>query len=102
MRIRSSGTVNLFGICFNPGGGYPFFKYPTHEMVDQYANADDLWGAKGREFVEHIQNDCGTTQARIKAVSAYLTRCLKSNLREDVVTQKAIETTGIIWTEPSR
>ena len=92
MRVRSTGAVNLFGICFNPGGGYPFFKYPTHEMVDQYSSADDLWGAKGREFVENIHNDCGTTQARIEAANAYLTRCLKTNLREDVVTQKAIET----------
>jgi AraC-like DNA-binding protein len=92
MRVRSTGAVNLFGICFHPGGGYPFFKYPAHEMADQYPDADDLWGAKGRAFVEHIHNDCGTTQARIEAVNAYLVRCLKPNLREDVVTQKAIET----------
>lgn len=92
MRVRTTGAVNLFGICFHPGGGYPFFKYPAHEMVDQYPDADDLWGAKGRAFVDHIHNDCGTTQARIEAVNAYLTRCLKSNIREDVVTQKAIET----------
>jgi AraC-like DNA-binding protein len=92
MRIRSTGTINVFGICFHPGGGYPFFKYPAHEMVDLSTDTDDLWGAKGRAFVEHIHNDCGTTQARIEAVNAYLSRCLKSNLREDVVTQKAIET----------
>jgi AraC-like DNA-binding protein len=92
MRIRSTGAINLFGICFHPGGGYPFFRYPAHEMVDLYTDADDLWGSKGRAFVEQIHNDCGTTQARIEAVNAYLSRCLKSNLREDVVTQKAIET----------
>ena len=36
MRMRLTGPVNLFGICFQPGDGYPFFKYPAHELVNQY------------------------------------------------------------------
>jgi hypothetical protein len=26
MRLRSTGRVNLFGVCFRPGGGYPSFS----------------------------------------------------------------------------
>lgn len=91
MRMISTGPVNLFGVCFRPGGGYPFFQYPTHELVNQNSDVDDLWGVRGRVFVEQIQNDCSTTQSRIETVNAYLTNRLKSNFRDDVVTQKAIE-----------
>lgn len=91
MRMRATGPINLFGICFRPGGGYPFFRYPAHELANQSPDTDDLWGTRGREFVELIQNDCLTIQSRIEAINAYLTNCLKSNLRDDVATQKAIE-----------
>jgi AraC-like DNA-binding protein len=92
MRMKSTGPVNLFGICFQPGGGYPFFKYPAHELVNQYPDVDDLWGSKGHEFIEYIKNDGSTTQSRIEAVNAYLINRLASNLRDDAVTQKATET----------
>lgn len=92
MRMRSTGSIHLFGICFQPGGGYPFFKYPAHELVDQYPDVDDLWGTKGREFVAHIQNDCQTAQSRMESVNAHLVNRLESNLRNDIVAQKAIET----------
>ncbi len=92
MRMRSAGPIHLFGICFQPGGGYPFFKYPAHELVDQYPDVDDLWGARGREFIEHIQNDCQTTQSCIETVNTNLIHRLESNLRDDRVAQKAIET----------
>jgi AraC-like DNA-binding protein len=92
MRMSSTGPLNLFGICFQPGGGYPFFKYPAHELVNQYPDVDDLWGPKGREFVASIQNDCQTTKSCIEAVNAYLINRLESNLRDDSVAQEAIET----------
>lgn len=95
MRMRSTGTIHLFGICFQPGGGYPFFKYPAHELVNQYPDVDDLWGRRGREFVAHIQNDCQSAQSCIDAVNAYLINRLESNRRDDIITQKAIETIEI-------
>ena len=93
MRMRPTGPVNLFGICFKPGGGYPFFKYPAHELVNQYPNVDDLWGARGHRFVEYIQNDCPATQSRIDAINRYLVNRLAANLRDDAVIQTAM---GII------
>jgi AraC-like DNA-binding protein len=92
MRMRPTGPIHLFGICFQPGGGYPFFKYPAHELVDQYPDVEDIWGAKGREFIEQIRNDDRTAQSCIEAVDAYLINRLASNLRDDPVTQEAIET----------
>lgn len=92
MRMKPTGPVNLFGICFQPGGGYPFFRYPAHELVNQCPDTDDLLGSRGRELVEHVQDGCSTIQSCIETVNAFLTNCLKSNLRDDAVAQKAIET----------
>lgn len=91
MRMSLTGPVNLFGICFQPGGGYPFFQYPAHELANENIDVDDIWGTKGREVVEQVQNECSTTQSRIEAVSMYLKNRLESNLREDVVVKKAIQ-----------
>ena len=91
MRMRPTGPIHLFGICFRPGGGYPFFKYPAHELVDQYPDVDDLWGAREHNFTDHIQNDCRSAQSCIEAVNAYLVHRLESNFRDDRVTQRAIE-----------
>lgn len=90
MRLETTGSVSLFGICFRPGGGYPFFKYAAHELVNQYPDVEDLWGSRGRRFVEYIQNDCHTTEERMEAADAYLADHLATNLRDEDLIQKAI------------
>ena len=91
MRMRMTGPVDLFGICFQSGRGYPFFKYPAYELANQSVQVDDLCRTRERDFVEHVQNDCRTTRSRIEAVNAFLGNRLESNLRDDDVIQKAIE-----------
>jgi AraC-like DNA-binding protein len=91
MRLKPSGTVNLFGICFRPGGSYPFFKIPAHELVDQSPDVSDLWGSAGRRFVDRIQNDCLSTESRIEAISAYLVKLLETQFRDDAAIKAAID-----------
>lgn len=91
MRLRPTGALNLFGICFRPGGSYPFFKIPTHELVDQSPDVSDFWGSKGRRFVDRIRNDCLTTESRIKFIGVYLSNLLGRNLKDDAAINAAIE-----------
>ena len=91
MRLKPSGTLNLFGICFRPGGGYPFFKIPAHELADQFPDVGDLWGSTGNRFVDRIQNDCLTAESRIEAISVYLLHLLDKNLRDDATVKAAID-----------
>lgn len=91
MSLKPSGAVNLFGICFRPGGSYPFFKIPAHELADQFPDVGDLWGSAGCKFVDRIQNDCLTTQSRIEAISDYLLHLLSNNLRDDATVKAAID-----------
>ncbi len=90
MRLRPCGDMNLFGICFRPGGSYPFFKIPAHELTDQAPDVSDLWGSEGGRFVDRIQNDCLTTQSRIETVSDYLLHLLHRSLRDDHAINAAI------------
>ncbi len=91
MRLRPTGALNLFGICFRPGGSYPFFKIPAHELVDQSPDVSDLWGSEGHNFVDRIQNDCLSTPSRIEAVSVYLLHLLRRNLKDDAAINAALE-----------
>lgn len=91
MRLRSTAPMNLFGICFRPGGGYPFFKTPANELVDKCPDVGGLWDAEGRRFVERIQNDCRTTTSRIEASDTYLSNVLEQRSREDTAINRAIE-----------
>jgi AraC-like DNA-binding protein len=35
------------GVCFKPGGAFPFFRMPVSEMADQHVPLDLLWGSRG-------------------------------------------------------
>lgn len=91
MRLKPKGAVNLFGICFRPGGSYPFFKIPAHELVDQSPDVGDFWGSEGRQFVDRIHNDCFNTESRIEAISGHLSNLLGKYLRNDAVIHAAID-----------
>jgi AraC-like DNA-binding protein len=91
MRMRSTGPIDLLGICFRPGGGYPFFKASAHELANQYFDVKDLCGAEGSKLMEHIQNDCLTIESRIEAINRYLFNLLEKNRRDDTAINKAIE-----------
>lgn len=91
MRLKPTGAVKLFGICFRPGGSYPFFKIPGHELVDHSLDASDLWGSEGRQFVDRIHNDCLTTESRMDAISVYFSNLLEKNLGDDAAINAAID-----------
>lgn len=91
MRLKPTGALNLFGICFRPGGSYPFFKIPTHALVDQSPDVSDFWGSEGRRLVERIQDDGLTTESRIEIISVYLSNLLGKKLKDDAAINAAID-----------
>lgn len=91
MRLKPTGDINLLGICFKPGGNYPFFKIPAHELTDQYPEVQDFWGSEGIRFVDHVHNDLLSTESRIKAISGYLSGLLGKNPKDDITISSAIE-----------
>ena len=74
-QIRPTRRVEIFGICFRPGGAYPFFPYAASEMVNGYAELCDLLGSEWTRIIDRIQDDRHTTRDRIellKPVKKYL------------------------------
>ena len=92
MRLRPTGRLELFGICFRPGGGYPFFKTPAGALVDHYADAGELCETASGQIAECIHTGCLTTASRIEAMNAYLVSRLKKDRAQDGAVTAAIET----------
>src|ERR1700739_3554149 len=50
--IDTSTEDRVFGIQFQPGGGFPFFRMPACELENTSADMDDLWPRAARELRE--------------------------------------------------
>jgi AraC-like DNA-binding protein len=50
--IDTSTEDRVFGIQFQPGGAFPFFRMPACELENTSADMDDLWPRAARELRE--------------------------------------------------
>ncbi len=41
--LRPTGTVFMFGICFHPGGAWPFLRWPQGESAGRILPLEDVW-----------------------------------------------------------
>lgn len=81
MRIRPLGRVEVFGVCFRPGGAYPFFSCPAGELVNGHAEIDDLWGSRGTGIADRIQDGCQTVEERAALLDRHFLCLLDKNRR---------------------
>ncbi len=91
MGMRSNDKINLFGICFRPGGAYPFFKTPAHQLVDQYFDTEDILNQEGNKLAEHIQKNYLTTESQIKSVDKYLLNILETSHQDNTIVNSAVK-----------
>jgi AraC-like DNA-binding protein len=82
VRVRPTGRVEVFGVCFRPGGAYPFFSYPAVALADEGAEVGVLWGASGEAIVGRIEGARHTGE-RIRLVEQELLQRLAANGRGD-------------------
>jgi AraC-like DNA-binding protein len=90
MKLIANGRIDIFGVCFRPGGAYAFFTYPAHEMTNGFSDAQEIWGAKGAGLVERFYNSCLKTQHRIDYLDRYFLHRLSENSRQDDCVAAAI------------
>lgn len=91
MILRPTGEVNLFGICFRPGGSYPFIKTPANKLINQYSDIGDIFVSAERKFTEHIHNDYLTINSRVNAVNMYLLNLLEKSHRDETIINAATD-----------
>jgi AraC-like DNA-binding protein len=89
MRMQYSGSLDLLGVCFRPGGAYPFFPCPASEIVDACTSVDDLLGSAGLRLVELVQNEA-TAQERVAALDAFFLAQLGGARHDDVRIRRAL------------
>src|ERR1700757_1189620 len=42
--IRTTSRYDLIGVHFNPGGAFPFLRFPVAELHNIGVSLSDLWG----------------------------------------------------------
>jgi AraC-like DNA-binding protein len=52
--IDTQDQTATVGVHFRPGGGFPFFRVPAGELVDQSIALDALWGPAAAEMRERV------------------------------------------------
>jgi AraC-like DNA-binding protein len=48
--VPMAGPVDLFGVRFRPGGGFPFLDTPLNELTDRRLLLDELWGRSAEQL----------------------------------------------------
>src|SRR5260221_3917623 len=69
--------VQLFGVCFKPGGAYPFLQIPISELHNRVVSLDEIWGDFAAEIRERLY-----AVPTVQAGFALLERLLYERLRE--------------------
>src|SRR5919204_656183 len=44
--IDTAEQQSVAGVCFRPGGAYPFFAQPSHELANADVPLESLWGVQ--------------------------------------------------------
>jgi len=83
--VEMSSRIEVIGIRFHPGGTYPFFTFPIHELSHRFIPVAEVWGPLGRELEEKVL-DAPSIRDAIRMVVRELERRLIS---ADVVTNRA-------------
>ena len=83
IRMRPTGRVELLGVCFRPGGAYPFFPCPANDLVNGSVEVDDLWGSSGSRVVERVRDGCHTMEERIQVLDRHFLHYLDKGRRSD-------------------
>lgn len=68
---------HFFGVCFKPGGAYPFLQLPLSELHNQLAPLDVIWGHYATEIREQL-----STAPTIQAGFDLFERILLARLRD--------------------
>ncbi len=88
--LDTSRPLNLIGVRFKPGGGFPFFGPPAGELQDLNVPLDALWGPEASLLRERLL-EAPTPVAKFCVLEGCLQQRLRQGPARDPVVQYAIE-----------
>jgi len=89
MRIGPTGTVQLIGVRFNPGGTRPFFNIQTEEVTNRYASLDDVATDLDREITSR-EFEPSSLERSVRVLEELLTRRLQQPSNEVAPVRHAV------------
>lgn len=94
--ITPTGSVELLGIRFHPGGTFPFFRIPMKELTNQVVDLEALANEFQRELLRSVETS-PTLPLRVAAVERLLAeragRCQRHSRVMDLAT-RIVQTGG--------
>lgn len=98
--IEPTEDAGILGIRFRPGGAYPFFSFPQHELVDRIVSLDSLWGNLAQEIEERTAMAVGADE-KVMVIEAILASklCTKSNASLEAAIEEILAADGLISIE---
>jgi len=88
MRIGPTGSVQLIGVRFHPGGSRPFFQVQTEELTNRYAALDDVATDLDREIIAR-EFEPSSLERSVGVLEELLTRRLHQPSSEDAPVRHA-------------
>ncbi|HWA28149.1 MAG TPA: DUF6597 domain-containing transcriptional factor [Lacunisphaera sp.] len=73
--IEQSGTYDLVGIRFRPGGAFPLFRFGVAELTGRVVELEDIWGREATAVRQQLGEARGD-RARLRCLERWLARRL--------------------------
>jgi AraC-like DNA-binding protein len=84
MLIAPTGVVQLLGIRFQPGGTFPFFRIPMHELTDRVVELGAVSGDLERDLTSACER-ATTLPARVATIEEVLAKWLRRDSRNSFI-----------------
>ena len=86
--ISPTGSVQLLGIRFHPGGTFPFFRVPMEELTNRVLALGEVTAEFERELIAHVDGAASPSQ-RIAAIERLLSKRVGNSQYESWVPELA-------------
>lgn len=68
--LRPTGAVSMFGVCFHPGGAWPFLGWPQSESAGRILPLDAVWDSRFADRIRESPDNshrCETAACLLRA-----------------------------------
>jgi AraC-like DNA-binding protein len=84
--IDTAEQQSVAGVCFRPGGAYPFFDAPAHEVANADVPLESLWGVQRTSILRERLLAASTADAKLDVLErTFLEAVVRDRLHRAVV-----------------
>jgi AraC-like DNA-binding protein len=84
--IDTAQQASVIGIHFRPGGAFPFFRLPLHDLHNLHVSLEDLWGREAGVLRERLLQ-AATPQKQLQVLES----CLLAQARKPLQRHRAVD-----------